>query len=86
MKLKKWKRLCGLLLAAVLVGSSFMQYTGVVRAEGEEPSYAASTCILKYERASETISAQSGGGVWYDSIAADQTYYVSFTAKSTNTF
>ncbi len=45
-----------------------------------------STKMLAKRFHSETISAESAGNVWYDSIAADQTYYVSFTAKSTDTF
>lgn len=84
MKLKKWKRLCGLLLAAVLVGSSFMQYTGVVRAEGEEPSYNETTCNLLYSSTSLEFK-EAGNKSFGVTVPANQTYYVSFTVQSVKT-
>lgn len=81
MKFEKAKKLCSLILTAVLVGSCFLQYAGVVNAGGGEPSYSAKTGNLLYsEDKVEMGQGNHGFGV---TVPADETYYMSFTVKTT---
>ena len=48
MKFKKAKKLYSLILTAVLAGSCFLQYAGVVNAESSEPGYSEKACNLLY--------------------------------------
>ena len=80
MKLRNVKRLCGLLLAVVLVGSSSVQYAGVTKAATDEPSFSEATDNLLYNK--ETLSMEQGSKSFDVTVPENQTYYVSFTVKT----
>ena len=82
MKFGKAKKLGSLILAVLFVGNCFLQHIGIVNAGSGEPGYSEDKCTLLYNENKVEMGqgSQSFGNV---TVAADETYYISFTAKTT---